>query len=453
MIRAITRIVALAVIIILGLAGWHTLHRGEPVQLARDGLTIQDPEAPLRTAERQLNAVVAERHGARTDHTRCYYTTQDRLLSGQVNVGDTVACGPVLFVDGDPATPYLNYGLQVDLAAHPSPGHTVLSVAAQPDETTSPANADGTIKASERELIRPDGSRPPAGADGLSPPAPPPAVGDVLTKTSVVGNTLRLASSQAVVIGHTTGVRLREFGFVDRYGRGDAARSAEKGRKLLAFQTESAPGESGAAAPVLSVRIDGVERGPLISTSEFVVVAVPLNPQSVDLILTDSGVKQSISLLTGQVGTNSPELSTRANRVATMSMKKEITVRVSGPAGTGITSGHITFTKVWLSYFGADGTHASSPDRAFLHVMATVRLDGDTHDFGIEPGLLSVSVDGSTPVRTRNAAGDTGEIDDVSEVPADVVSGAISYSGSAAADKGTLSVVTPVTVPFTIPMA
>ena len=76
MIRAITRIVALAVIIILGLAGWHTLHRGEPVQLARDGLTIQDPEAPLRTAERQLNAVVAERHGARTDHTRCYTEQQ-----------------------------------------------------------------------------------------------------------------------------------------------------------------------------------------------------------------------------------------------------------------------------------------------------------------------------------------------------------------------------------------
>jgi len=245
---------------------------------------------------------------------------------------------------------------------------------------------------------------------------------------------------------------LRQYGFVDRYGSGDLARSAPPGRRLLAFSVASIAGESGSAAPDLSVRVGDTERGPLINTSDYIVVAVPNDAQSADLVLTDSGVKQSISLLTGQPGTGNPALTARTNRTATLAVTKDITVKIAGPAGSGITSGRISFTGVSLSYWCADGSHASRPDWAFLHVMATVRLDGDSHDYGVEPGLVAATASGGQVSRSRNASSDsTSQIDDVIEVPANIIDGTISYSGTVKASKGTITVVTPVTVPFRIP--
>jgi hypothetical protein len=255
-----------------------------------------------------------------------------------------------------------------------------------------------------------------------------------------------------MLVGHTSGVKLRGYGFVDRYGSGEQARTAPKGRRLLAFAATAINGESGHAAPELSVRIGATERGPLVNTPDYVVVAVPPDAKSVDLVLTDSGVKQSISLLTGQPSATNPVVTTRANTIAKLSLSEKITVKVASPSGSGITSGRITFTRVWLSYWCADGSHASRPDRALLHVTALVRLDGDPHDYGVEPGLLAASELGGKAQKSRNAAADnTTEIDDVIEVPANIVDGAVTYSGTAAAAKGTITVMTAVTVPFQIP--
>jgi hypothetical protein len=300
-------------------------------------------------------------------------------------------------------------------------------------------------------LVRADGVKPPHGTDRLQPPGPTPAIGDVLTKASVVGSGLREASSLARLTGHTSGVQLKEFGFVDRYGVGDTARSAPRDRRLLAFSAVPTAGESGDGDPQLSVRVGDVERGPLVNTSDYVVVAVPNEANRVDLVLTDSGVKQSISLLTGVPSSGNPALAVRAIRSATLSVTKSITVRVAGPAGAGVASGQITFTGVSLSYWCADGSHPSRPDRAFMHVMATVRLDGDPHEYGVEAGLLSAAVAGGRAQKAHNAAADSNsEIDDVIEVPADIVDGTVTYSGSVATAKGHLTVMSPVTVPFRI---
>jgi hypothetical protein len=266
-----------------------------------------------------------------------------------------------------------------------------------------------------------------------------------------VGPGVQEAPAAAMLVGRTSGVKLRAYGFVDRYGSGDQARSAPHGRRLLAFAATAVSGESGNALPELSVRVGTSERGPLVNTPDYVVVAVPTDAKNVDLVLNDSGVKQSISLLTGQPSANNPVVTTRANTVGKLSVAKDVTVKVASRSGSGITSGRITFSRVWLSYWCADGSHASRPDRALLHVTVTVRLDGDPHDYGVEPGLLAGSEVGSKAQKSRNGAADnTTEIDDVIEVPADIVDGTVTYSGTAKAATGTITVMTPVTVPFQI---
>jgi hypothetical protein len=442
--RAGIRLLASVLIGVLCFGGWKSLFRHEPIQLTFAGTLISQPDAVLQTAERHLADVVYARHGQRSEHTRCYYMTAARTLSGRVAVIDQLACGPVLFVDGDSTRPYLTFELQ---QRKTTADHIELSVSAEPSSTQLEGEAAG------RSLVRPDGSSPPAGLGGLRSPTPPQAIGDVLTKTSAVSPELQTASETATLMGRTSGVRLRQYGFVDRYGSGDQARSAPRGRRLLAFSVAAANGESGNAAPDLSVRVDNAERGPLVNTTDFVVVAVPTDADNVDLVLTDSGVKQSISLLTGQPSSGNPAVTTRTNRTATLAVTKNINIKIAGPAGSGITSGRITFTGVSLSYWSADGSHASRPDRAFLHVMATVRLDGDSHDYGVEAGLLAANATGGPATEARNSSADnTSQIDDVIEVPADIVDGTITYSGTVKASKGTMTVVTPVTVPFRIPV-
>jgi hypothetical protein len=440
--RAGIRLLAIVSIGVLSFGGWKSLYRHEPVQLTFAGRLIDQPDTVLQTAEHHLANVVDARNGQKSNRTRCYFMTAARTLSGRISVIDQLACGPVLFVDGDARSPYLTFDVQ---QGRTTADHTTLSVAAEPSSTQLEGEAAG------RTLVRPDGASPPTGAGGLLPPTPRQAVGDVLTHTSTVSPDLQTASAGATLVGRTSGVQLRQYGFVDRYSSGDLARSAPHGRRLLAFSVASISGESGNVAPDLSVRVGDSERGPLINTSDYVVVAVPTDAKNVDLVLTDSGVKQSISLLTGQPGTGNNALTARTNRTATLAVTKDITVKIAGPAGSGITSGRISFTGVSLSYWCADGSHASRPDRAFLHVMATVRLDGDSHDYGVEPGLLTATATGGQVSMSRNASADsTSQIDDVIEVPANIVDGTISYSGTVKASKGTITVVTPVTVPFRI---
>jgi len=443
--RAGIRLLTILLIGVLSFGGWKSLYRHAPIQLTFAGRLIDQPDAVLQTAEHHLAKLVDARNGQTSDRTRCYFMTAARTLSGRIPVIDQLACGPVLFVDGDVTRPYLIFDVQ---QGQTTADHTALSVAAQPSSTQLEGETAG------RTLVRPDGARPPAGTGGMLPPTPRQAIGDVLTKASTVSPDLQPASAAATLIGRTSGVQLRQYGFVDRYGSGDLARSAPHGRRLLAFSVTTISGESGNAAPDLSVRVDDSERGPLINTSDYVVVAVPTDAKSVDLVLTDSGVKQSISLLTGQPGAGNPALTARTNRTAALAVTKDITVKIAGPAGSGITSGRISFTGVSLSYWCADGSHASRPDRAFLHVMATVRLDGDSHDYGVEPGLLAATATGGQVSMSRNASADsTSQIDDVIEVPANIVDGVISYSGTVKASKGTITVVTPVTVPFRIPVS
>jgi hypothetical protein len=250
-------------------------------------------------------------------------------------------------------------------------------------------------------------------------------------------------------------VRLVEYGFVDSYDWGDRARSAAPGYRLLAFATSPLPGELGAAddqAPALSVRVDGKERGPLTATSDYVVTAVPQSAKQIELVLTDSGVKQSISLLTGQPAASNPAVTVRAHDRQSVNVSKPVRVQLQTPAGTGAVDGMLTLTGLSLTYWSADGQHCADPDRAWLHVGAVVKLDGDPQAYGAESGLISVQLPGSADLRSKNAAPDpTTAVDDVVEVPGDLTTGSVTYSGTVKTPKGTLTVLTPVTLPFDIP--
>lgn len=283
-------------------------------------------------------------------------------------------------------------------------------------------------------------------------PTPPAAFGDVLTTAAEIGAGTRQADSAAIMVGRQSGVRLISFGFVQRYGSGDSARSAPRDRQLLAFKVAPIPGESASKPPQLSIRVGSGERGPLVLTTDFLVAAVPAGAAPVDLVLTDGGAKQSLSLLTGAPAPGNPALTLRRTRTVKLGISRAVVVRVKGRAATpGLTTGTITFARVSLTYWGADGSHPGDPSRALLHVVATVRLAGDSQPFGAEPALISVQIPGSPPVTSRNAAADPKhQVDDVIEVPAAVGSGTITYSGTLVSALGSVTVVTPVTVRFGI---
>jgi hypothetical protein len=438
------RSLALVVVVMLSAAGWTAFQRARPQQLTFGDRPIKDPDQVLAKAERRFIALTASKHGNRTDQSRCYFITAARFLSGPVPVISQLACGPVLFVDGDSPRPYLTFDFTSQASAN-----------SQAELLVNPEPAANQISSTDlgRRLIRADGLQPTPGNGGLQVPGPPPAVGDLLTKTSNLGSGLQKAPASAVMIGRSSGAQLTEYGFVARYGSGDRARSAPPGRRLLAFAVTSVAGEAGDSEPRLSIRIGDNERGPLVNTADFVVTAVPTGATKVDLVLTDSGVKQSISLLTGVPDGDNPAVGARVNRAVPLTVSQSVTVSVKGPTGNaGITSGKITLTGLSLSYWAADGSHASQPDRALLHVMATVRLTGDPLEYGAETGLISLTVGSGTRLKARNAAANqTNQIDNVIDVPSSITSGTISYSGTVATSKGTITVVTPVNLPFTIP--
>jgi hypothetical protein len=443
--RVTIRLVAATIAATLAIGGWMTFQAEHTVSLTFDGNRIAHDSALLGATEHQVSQIVRQRHGAQAADSRCYFTASATQPSetGSVSIGSRVLCGPVLFVDGDRNSPYLAFDLKPGSVGS---GKVQLTVSSEPEPLPSAGARPGL------RLVRSDGRQAPQGTGGLVAPTPPPAVGDVLTTVSTLPSEITPAPRDAVMIGQTSGARLVEYGFIQRYGTGDEARVAPPARRLLAFAVTPLSGEAGADPPALSIRIGGVERGPLVSTSDYVVTAIPDDAQQVDLVLNDNGVKQSLSLLTGKPDPANPALAARANRMAKLNIAKNVTVRVTGATGTaGMTSGTITFGQVALTYFAPDGSHASGSDKALLHVMATVRLAGDRQAYGAECELLSVAIPGSKLMKFRNAAADQAtQVDDVVEVPATVTSGAITYAGTVSTPGGSITVVTPVTVRFTI---
>jgi hypothetical protein len=449
--RFAIRLLAVCVLGVLVGAGWQVVKSPATRVLTSYGERISNADPLLARAERAMRAEVRDRHGAKAADARCYYATDPAAGSSPpatgtsdqppVAVGDRLYCGPVLFVDGDPTRQYLTF----DLLASPS-GPNSMRLAL--DGSTGESDEADPRPASQ--LIRPDGKQP--GSDRLVAPRPPAAVGDVLTTASTLRTPITPAPADAQMVGQLSGVRLVEYGFVDSYGWGDRARTAPAGFRLLAFATNGLSGELADQQPDLSVRVDGRERGPLTATSDYLITAVPAHARSVDLVLTDSGMKQSISLLTGQPDQANPAVTVRTHLSQQLAVTRPIRVRLKTAAGTGQLDGTLTLRALSLTYWAADGSQCGGRDRAWLHIAATVKLDGDRQPYGAEAGLLSVQLPGSGKLPARNAAIDPSQqVDDVIDVPASATTGQVSYAGTLQTSKGTITVLTPVSIPFDIP--
>ncbi|MCL2780254.1 MAG: hypothetical protein FWD74_01960, partial [Actinomycetia bacterium] len=221
---------------------------------------IDQPGVPLAAAEAATSAMVTSRHGAHGDPARCYYAVPDAPAEGasKTDVSGALWCGPVLFVDGDPAAEYLRFGLSGVAAG----GKAVLTAASQP------ASGKPSAPPADASLKRPDGHEPPVGAGGLTPPPPPPASKDAFVSVTELGGgqTVPTAPAGAVIGSVNGGIRLTALGPIVRYGSGDAARGAPAGEKLIAFKLGL--GFNGAGDPLglfakVAVSVDGGAARPL----------------------------------------------------------------------------------------------------------------------------------------------------------------------------------------------
>jgi len=442
--RFAVRLVAMAVLAVLVGAGWTLFRPPASLELLSYGRPVSSAGAVLHAGEQALRSEVRSRHGVLAHDSRCYFEGLGPQPTGRAPqpISDRMLCGPVRFVDDDASRPFLSFSL----VSSPAPGDTMrLSLGS--------FHSDGPVgdPRPALSLVRPDGQRPPA-TDRLRAPAPPPAVGDVLTTASTLPTPLTAAPAEAVMIGQVSGVRLVEYGTVPSYGWADTARVAPSGSRLVAFATAGVPGESGDQPPDLSVRVDGSLRGPLTATSDYIVTAVPDSAKQVDLVLSDSGVQQSISLLTGKPDGDNPAVTTRTHDRQVLNTARAIRVRLQAKSGAGVVFGTLQVRQVALSFWADDGRSCSGLDQAWLHIGALLKFDGDRQYYGAEAGLLSVVLPEAGTRTVTNAAADpqTG-VDDVAAVPASTTTGSIRFSGTITTSRGTMTVLTPLTIPFRIP--
>ena len=183
--------------------------------------------------------------------TRCYFAVAKNPPKDtpKTDVGDTVYCGPALFVDGDSNKPYIPYGLSAGTASGDKVSLSVSSKGTEAGATAVPA---------DRTLVRPDGAKAPSGAGGLSVPEPPPAAANVFT--AVEGVDVPDAPAGATMGALDGGVTIEKLGEIKRFGTGSEARSAPSGQKLIAFALGEAAGDGASDGPgvlKLTVSVNG----------------------------------------------------------------------------------------------------------------------------------------------------------------------------------------------------
>lgn len=441
-------IAAAVVVLLAGLAtgGWFLLHKPKSAQYTFKGETIDQPDLALTQAEKALNVIVAQRHGAKNGDTRCYFALAEQPGPGvsKTDVDRSVRCGPVLFVDGDASRAYLSFPVR----SAPGPNGTVVLTAA-----ATPLSEDPAPPPSGYRLSRPDGRTPPAGAT-LKVPVPPPAQPGTLLATYLTGQQLRTAPADARMVSLHCGVELQKIGVVNRYGSGDDARSAPAGQRLVAFTYIPVPGQVGNASPTnrqLGISLGTGPRRPVPAATDrrVIVAAVPANGRAA-LVLDADGVRQTLALPGGRPGPSNLAVLRRDHLDASLSISKPMTVRFSGMGAPSKVAGTVTVTRALLGYWTDDGKHhASSPGRALLWMDFRFRVSRQSKVTGVDAPLLRIRPDGGAPISAQDLD-PTAKVFAVFDVPADLTRGTVTISGTEAG-KPSVTIATPVTFTVSIP--
>lgn len=415
--------------------------------LTYKGKEIAAPDEVLTKAETALHTYVKSRHGAENGDTRCYFAQPKKAASGtkSSDVDEALRCGPVLFVDGDTAKPYVRLPLDPDLT-----GKTA---------TLQPPNAlnDPTAESQGGDLtfVRPDGKDAPSGAGGLSVPKPPAAEQDVLT-AAVLGPTPSPQSlSNARMVGRDTGVTLDAAGPIPRYGRGDEARSVPSGQQLIAFQVSYSEGDvSGSGSGQAQLVVDGGAPRDVPETNggdEWVVAAVPASGSAV-LQLVNGGYTQTLTLPGGKPGAGNLAVLARKHRTGLVAKSASVPIRLSDGSNSANVTFHASATIASIDFWvpGHETRHARDAKHAILSVKLNYTdPESPGKTFGFDPQLLHLRLPDGSSLRARNV--ETGNfIFDVFDVPATFTKGTIQISGSERVDGVTVAVRKAVSFPVSI---
>jgi hypothetical protein len=424
------------------------------------GKPVKNANATLKQAETNLNHLVADRGGVAGGSARCYFAVPTHPAAGakSSDVQSNLRCGPVLFVDGDPGREYLSFALTANAAG----GSVTLTPAA------NPASANPEAEPANVNLERPDGAKPPAGSGGLLPPTPPAAQANSLGTGSVT-QPAGTKPVTAIIGSYGGGITITEIGPVTRYGTGDNARSAPANQRLYAFKLGPAAGNSGDVKDLSGDTTLTVDSGkpqalPPPTSGQAIVAAVPDTAKSVELILTDSGLKQSFSLLTEKPDPNNIQVLARSHRSIAPGITNNATYNystkvvfadhVTGQTQTAV----IKLATATLAY--RDDTNnftASGTDKALLIPDVVYTGSHDGGPYGVDTSLLTFTPTGGAAIPAKNISSDPTKIRNVFEVPAGVTSGTITVGGTAtetfsgSASTYTVTVAAPVNFPVDFP--
>lgn len=401
--------------------------RSDEPDLQWQGEAIAEPETTLEAAEAVLASLVDERHGAVADDSRCYFSLpEDESVK---DIADQVRCGPVLFVDGDASEPYLSF----PLTAAGADGDLRLDVGDRPVEPEPTALDPG------ERLARPDDAQPPEGRGGLDPPEPPPAADDLLAAVDLGPTPLDTAPEGGTIGSLNRRYELVGLGTIDRYGSGDEARGAAEGHELIAFDLAEGLGESieSTTRPTVQVQIDDQDPrdiGDLIGDADPVVVSVPHDAGTIDIVVTDAEIVQRLSLVDGTPAAGNLRVLTRANRSQAVNAVHQVSATGRDATGQGPVTGTITVADVQLDWFlpGDPATRASSADAALLTVVLDYAwVEVTPADAGLaEQAFTLVLPDGGT-IAAKNLAPDAAtQVIVAFEVPADFTTATLNIGGS-----------------------
>ncbi|QNG36318.1 hypothetical protein F1C76_06710 [Geodermatophilaceae bacterium NBWT11] len=388
------------------------------------GRTVTEPEKVLTDGESAIDAYVSSRNGASSDDTACFYRYLD---ADTTDVQDDLVCGPVLFVDGDTEAQYL----QLPVTPSAGSGDVTLEVAAEPSDPEPQPIGD-------RELLsRPDGSSPPDGAGGLEVPEPQRAEPGYTAEGPFDDVTLEAPSGPAVLAGPAARVTVTEVGETDRVGTGDDARRPAEGEvfRVFGYQLDSGIGLSN-TAPSLAYRVDGGDEVPvdsaLVSPGASIegLLSVP-EGATLDLVVTDGDVVQTLSLVDGTPGPDNLQVLVRENTEAAPVPAQQIPGVISAP---GRVTTPFTFTvtvqSAELSYYAGTNVTAlpSGPDRAFLVLDTDLVADGLSGGEGPAEYFTLTLPDG-TVVPSQDLVPDPSLVGTAFDVPADFTEGTLTFGG------------------------
>ncbi|MBB3677857.1 hypothetical protein [Modestobacter versicolor] len=424
-------VAALVVVLLVG-AGLF-LFRGDPLTLG--GRYVTEPEAVLADADDVLAGYVEDRHGAASDDSRCWFELAD--AEGH-EVTDTLLCGPVLFVDGDPERSWLRF----PLTAAPDGGDVRLSVEPLPADPEPERLADPAL------LHRPDGGTPPDGSGGLEVPAPPQAEPGWSATGPFPDVTWTPPAGPSRLSGPAAAVAVTGLAQPDRVGSGDDARRAADGERLVAVRYAITAGEgTSSAPPALSYQVSGADPVPvgpaLVAPGSTVeaVLSVPEDAEQADLVVDDAGVQQRLSLLTGAPGTGNLQVLARTNRTAEVNAAPQLVGTLSAPDRVAAQFPFtVTVTRATLAWWAGPGgaKQPADPGRAFLVVDVALAIP-DTPPGAVPIEYLSLLLPDGTVLRAADLADDPAFVLPAFDVPADFTAGMLLFGGVATFPDGAVA--------------